>query len=110
MEGEPQSLRENFSSQTKEGKAESEPHRPSVPQHKTPQHEILRQGLGTETQALEVSSGKRTRVGVWRQHKGAREWCTTSWGEACRKRPGPAEKQGAIAGEGYRRNIFLCIH
>ena len=62
MEGS-QSLRENHSSWTEEGKAEREPQRPLVPPPGTPQPEMLGRGLGTETQALEeVSSRERTRV------------------------------------------------
>ena len=48
--------REKHSSWTEKGKAERERH----PQ--TPQHGMLRWGLGAETQALEVSSGERTSV------------------------------------------------
>ena len=63
MVGETQSLREEHSRQTEEGKAMKDLHRPSVPLSGTPQHETLWKGLGTETQALEVSSAERTRVG-----------------------------------------------
>ena len=59
----PQSLREKPNSWTEEGKAVREQHRLSVPLPQTPQPETLGQGLGTETQAPEVSSRERTRVG-----------------------------------------------
>ena len=59
----PQSLREKHSRWTEEGKAEKEPQRPSVPPTQIPQPETLKRGLGTETQALDVSSGERTWVG-----------------------------------------------
>jgi len=62
MEG-PQSLTEKCSSWTEEGKAQRKPHRPSVPPSRTPQPETLGMGLSVETQALEVSSGERSRVG-----------------------------------------------
>ena len=59
-EGGTQSLREKCSSQTKKGKAEREPHRTQVP---LLSDTTLRQGLGAETQASEVSLGERTRSG-----------------------------------------------
>ena len=62
-EGDPQSLGEKGSSWTEEGKAEKEPHRPSVPPPGTTQPETLGWELGTETWALEVCSGERTGVG-----------------------------------------------
>ena len=62
MEG-PQSLREKCSSWTEEGKAERKSQRPSVPLLRIPQPKRLRRGLGTETQAPEVSSGERSRIG-----------------------------------------------
>ena len=46
-----------------EGKANLKPHRSSVPLPWTAQPEMLEVGLGAETQAPEVSSGKKTRVG-----------------------------------------------
>ena len=52
----PQSLREKCSSWTEEGKAKRELQRPSVPPPRTPQPEMLRRELGSETQALEVRS------------------------------------------------------
>ena len=77
---------------------------------------MLRQGLGTETQTPEVSSGERTRVSCEGTVCGAKEQCTTGGGVGCygrgvechgRGNPGgglgPQEKQGAIAGEGERR-------
>ena len=56
------SLREKCSNWT-EGKAEREPHRPWIPSPRIPQPEMLRKGLGGETQALEVSYRERTRLG-----------------------------------------------
>ena len=70
MEREDQSPREKCSSQTEEGKAKREPQRPSAPLPWTLLPETLGQGLGAETQALEVSSRERTRVAVWRQPRG----------------------------------------
>ena len=55
----PQSLREKCSSWTEEGKAEREPHRPLVPPPKTSQLEMLKQRLGTETQAPENKKNVR---------------------------------------------------
>ena len=106
MEG-PQSDREKHSSWTEEGKAEREPHRPSAPSPWTPQPETLRWGLSAETQALEVSSRKRTRVGC--VETGAREQCTTGHVVECHRQENPGgglglqEKQATIAGEGERR-------
>ena len=51
-------LREKCSSWSEEGKAERESHKTLVPPT-----EMLGRGLGTATQAPEVSSRKRTRVG-----------------------------------------------
>ena len=62
MEG-PQNHGEKCSSWTEEGKVEGEPHRSSAPLPRTPQPEMLGQGMCAETQPLEVSSRKRTRVG-----------------------------------------------
>ena len=56
-------MREKYSSWTEEGKAEREPQRSLVQPPRAPQPEMLCRGLGTETQAPEVSSGERTRVG-----------------------------------------------
>ena len=63
MEKEPQSLREKQSSQLEEGKAEREPHRPLVPPPRKSQAETLWWELGAQTQASEVSSRERTRIG-----------------------------------------------
>ena len=63
-EGEPQSLREKHSSQTVKQKAEREPCRKSVPLPGTsPKPETLGQGLGMDTQTMEINSGERTRAG-----------------------------------------------
>ena len=62
MEG-PQNLREKCSSQTEEVKAERQQHNHWYFCPWTPQPETLWWGLGTETQALEVSSRERTSVG-----------------------------------------------
>ena len=115
MEG-PQSGQEKHSSWTEEGKVELEPHRSSAPPPWTPQPEMLRRGLSTETQALEVSSRERTRVGCVETDEGAKELCTMGWGVKChrlgsgppsRGNPGgglgPQKKQGAIVGGGERR-------
>ena len=59
----PQSHGEKYSSQTEQGKGERELHKPLVPPPRTLEPETLRQGLGTETQASEVISSKRTGVG-----------------------------------------------
>lgn len=49
---------------TKEGKEERESCKDRLyHHHQIPQSEMLRYGPGTEFQALEVSSGKRTKVG-----------------------------------------------
>ena len=61
MEG-PQSYGEKHRSWTEEGKVEQEQLRSSVSPPQIPQPEMLGWGLGAETQALEVSSGERTRV------------------------------------------------
>ena len=68
MEEEPQFPGRKGSSRTEEGKTEGELYRPLVPLPGTPlpgtpQPETFRRGLGAETQALEVNSGERTRVG-----------------------------------------------
>ena len=47
----------------------------------TPQPEILRWGLGTETQAPEVSSREKTMAGCVEAAWEAREWCVMDWGE-----------------------------
>ena len=60
----PQSFQEKLSSQIDESKAEEELNIPTVPWLWIPQgHEMLVWGLGTETQAPEVSSRERTKVG-----------------------------------------------
>ena len=69
MEGEPQSLREMGRSCKEEGKAQREPHKPSISPLWTPQPEMLRQGPG----ALRLQkSVPRRGVGlaVWRQPEG----------------------------------------
>ena len=70
----PQSLREKCSSWTEEGKSKRELQRPSVPPPRTPQPEMLRRELGSETQALEV----RSRDGYMETAWGVREQCTTA--------------------------------
>ena len=65
MEG-PQSQREKHSSWTEEVKAERKRHTQTDHRYHhswKPQSKMLGQGLGTETQALEVSSRGRIRVG-----------------------------------------------
>ena len=61
LEGKLQSLREKHSLRRAKQKGRHTDHEYHHPL--TPQPETLGQGLGTETQASEVSSGKRTRVG-----------------------------------------------
>ena len=62
---------------------------------------MLIRGMGSETQALEVSSGERTEE--------AREQCTIGWGVRGHSQGnlggglGLQEKQGTIVGEGERR-------
>ena len=85
MGREPQSLREKRSSQTEDGKAEREPHRPwepppGAPLPGAPQPETLGQVLGSETWPSEVSPRKRTWLAVWKQPEGAREQCTIAEG------------------------------
>ena len=46
---------------------------------------MLGQGLGTETQAPEVSSGEGTRIGCMGTAQGAREQCATGWGAKCHR-------------------------
>ena len=72
-------------------------------------------------QALEVSSGKRTRVGCVWTASGAKELCTTGWEEWCamvwgveyhgRGNQGGGlglqEKQGAIVGESESKRARL---
>ena len=79
MEG-PQSCRETCSSRTEEGKVEWEPQRSLVPPPRTLQTEMLSWGLGMDTQAPEVSSGERTRLGCVETAWGVREQCTTAEG------------------------------
>ena len=70
----PQSRGEKCSSWTEEGKAERQTHTDHLHHNsQTPQPEMLRRGLGTEIQTLEVSSGERTRVDCVETARGARE-------------------------------------
>ena len=62
MKKEPQSLREKCRSRSEESKAERAWHR-RLALSGTPQPKKLRQRLGTEAQASEVSPEERTRVG-----------------------------------------------
>ena len=62
MEGKPKSLGQGPSSWSEKGEAEREPNRSSVPLPGTSQPKTIKQGLGSETWASEVSSGERTRV------------------------------------------------
>ena len=70
---------------------------------------MLGQGLGPETQAPEVSSTERTRVGCMETAYGDKEQCAIGWGVESHDRGnlgeglGPQEKQGTIAGEGESR-------
>ena len=70
---------------------------------------MLGQGLGTETQALEVSFGERTRFGCVETASGAREQCAMCWEAECHSQGslggglGLQEKQGAIIGKCNRR-------
>ena len=79
---------------------------------------MLGRGLGAGIQALEVSSGERTRVGCV-----ARECCTKGWGVEFHSQENPGgglglqEKQGVIVGKGKRRRggllyeyLSLCTH
>ena len=82
----------------------------------TPQSETFRQGLGSKPQALEVSSGERTRVGCVEKTLVAREQCTIGWGAECHSQEasvrgglGPQEKQGAIVWEGVRERGVATI-
>ena len=62
---------------------------------------MLRWGLGTETQVLEVSSGERTRLAVWGQPERLRSsvpWAG-EWNAMAEGTQGPQEKQGTIVGE-----------
>ena len=77
---------------------------------------MLRWGLGTETQASEVSSGKRSRVASGETARGAREQCATGggmvwyglgsgtpWQREPRRKSCPQDKQGTIVGESEKR-------
>ena len=116
----PQSHREKHSSCTEEGK-QREPKRPWVPLPQIPQPEMLGQGLGTETQAPEVSSRERTRVGIMNQRElgssapQAGEQSTTAEGtqeEVWTHRRSKAPLLGRARGgrTECNRNIFLCMH
>ena len=84
-----------------------------VPPPGTPQPEMLRRGLGTETQAPEVISRERTRAGCVETVLEARKWCTVGWEVEDHSQGNlgggldPQEKQGAIVGEGKRREDGL---
>ena len=56
----------------------------SAPLPQTPQPETLGQTLSAETQALEVDSRERTRVGCVETAWGAREQCATGWEQNAR--------------------------
>ena len=85
MEREPQSLGEKCSSWTEEGKAEREPHRPSVP---LPGHHSLRctgRGWTLRLKLRRSVPGRGLELAVWRQPEGlgsslprAGEWGTTA--------------------------------
>ena len=62
MEG-PQNSGEKCSGWTKGSKIEGEPYKTLVFHPWTPQPEMLRWGLGAETQTPKVSLGERTRFG-----------------------------------------------
>ena len=70
---------------------------------------MLRKGLGTDTQALEVSSGERTSVGCVETDWEAKEQCTKGWGVEQHSQGNPRgslglqEKQGPIAVEGKKK-------
>ena len=74
---------------------------------------MLRWGLGTETQASEVSSGKRSRVASGETARGAREQCAKGWGAEHQSQGNPGgglglqKKQGNIVGEDKRRKERL---
>ena len=63
---------------------------------------MLRQGLGAETQALEVRHGEWAGADCVGTALGAKEWCAMGWGVECHGRGklgeglGLQEKQGAI--------------
>ena len=76
--------------------------------------------MGTETQALEVSSRENTRAGCVETAWGAREQCTKGWGvehHSQRNLDGWAGKRSKVpllerskgGGADWHRNIFLCV-
>ena len=91
-----------------------------VPLPRTPQPEMLGKPLGTETQAPEVSTGMRTRVGCVETAQGgkehvqrARERSATAKGtqeEVWDHRRSKAQLLGRLGGGGvnHHRSIFLC--
>ena len=103
-DGETAKPQRKHGSWTEKFKAERELHRPLVPPPRT-----LGRGLGTETQAPEISCRERTSVGYVRTVWGAREWCTKGWGAEHQSWGklggglGPQEKRGIIVWEGKGR-------
>lgn len=55
-----------------------------------PQAETLGQGLGADTRAVVIGPGRGLALAVWKQTKGAREWCVTA--EGVREEPGPTKE------------------
>ena len=71
----------------------------------TTEPEMLRWGLGPETQAPEVSYGEKTRNGCVKTAWGNREECAIGWGVECHSQGNlggglsPQKKQGTIVGD-----------
>ena len=90
-------LRKKHSSQSEEGKAEREPHRPSTPPPGAPQPERL----GLQNSVL----GKGLGLAVWKQPEGARK---EAWAHRGSKVPVLGRARGGGGGDGCR-TCFPCM-
>ena len=113
--------REKCSSWTKEGKPERQPQNDQCHHPWTPQPEALKQRLGTETQAPEMSSRDKIKgllCGDILRELESR--CSKGWGVeattdvtheeiwAQRRGKAPLLGRGSGGGADHHRNIFLC--
>ena len=113
MDGEPPSLGEKHSRQFKDGKAERAAELICIVTGCTTARDTqVGGGAGTETRALEVRSGERTRLAVWKQREGLGS--SVPRPREGRRRPGPAREARLHCREcqgrwgNHPKNFLLC--